>query len=46
MLELTRPSAATILIADDDEMNRFVAEEMLATHGYQVIHAEDGATAM
>jgi len=46
MLELTRPAATTILIADDDEMNRFLAEEMLALQGYQVIHAEDGATAM
>ncbi|HLY99069.1 MAG TPA: HD domain-containing phosphohydrolase [Candidatus Angelobacter sp.] len=46
MLELTRPTAARILIADDDEMNRFLAEEMLAIQGYQVIHAEDGATAM
>ena len=46
MLELTRPAAARILIADDDEMNRFLTEEMLAIQGYQVIHAGDGATAM
>jgi putative two-component system response regulator len=37
---------ATILVADDDEMNREVLAEMLTREGYNVVRAEDGDQAL
>jgi putative two-component system response regulator len=37
---------ATILVADDDEMNRELLADILAREGYKVIQAEDGDRAL
>ena len=36
----------TILVADDSRMFRMLEENMLTKHGYQLIHASDGAQAV
>jgi CheY-like chemotaxis protein len=36
----------TILVADDSRMFRALEQNMLAAHGYQLIHAADGAQAV
>ncbi len=40
------PSKATILIADDEEMNRELLSEILTGEGYNIICAEDGERAL
>jgi CheY-like chemotaxis protein len=37
---------ATILIADDDELNRKLLVTLLASHGHRVLQAADGAEAL
>ena len=36
----------TILVADDNEVNRELLSDLLATEGYQVVHAVDGQQAL
>lgn len=36
----------TILVADDSRMFRMLEETLLTKHGYQLIHASDGAQAV
>ena len=40
------PSKATVLIADDEEMNRELLSEILTGEGYNIICAEDGERAL
>ncbi len=39
-------SGETILVVDDDSVNRFVIKSMLSHHNYNVLEAEDGPTAL
>jgi CheY-like chemotaxis protein len=38
--------AKTILVADDSRMFRYLEQNWLEQHGYQLLHAEDGAQAV
>lgn len=40
------PAKATILVADDSELNRELLSEILSQEGYQVIQARDGREAL
>jgi two-component system, sensor histidine kinase len=48
MVPLNAPSvlAGTVLVVEDNAVNRIIAEEMLQSLGVQVIEAEDGARAL
>ena len=48
MVPLEQPSvlAGTVLVVEDNEVNRLIAEEMLASLGIQVVQAEDGEQAL
>jgi signal transduction histidine kinase len=48
MVPLNPPSvlAGTVLVVEDNAVNRIIAEEMLQSLGVQVIEAEDGARAL
>ncbi len=39
-------SGETILVVDDDSVNRFVIKSMLSQHNYNVLEAEDGPAAL
>lgn len=39
-------SAPTILVVEDDPVNRELMVELLTAHGYEVCEAEDGKTAI
>lgn len=46
MYNLPVNSAATILVADDNEANRELLSDILIAEGYQVVCAEDGSQAL
>ena len=43
---LPRHEGATILLVEDDDLMRKLARQMLQDHGYAVIEAKDGASAL
>jgi putative two-component system response regulator len=45
-LRSNQPIAGTILVADDQSLNRELLEELLTTQGFTVITASDGASAL
>jgi putative two-component system response regulator len=45
-LQFNQPITGTILVADDQSSNRELLEELLATQGFTVITASDGAAAL
>jgi CheY-like chemotaxis protein len=42
----TKDQVPTILIADDNEANRFLLTEVLEAEHYRIVHAEDGDEAL
>jgi two-component system, sensor histidine kinase len=43
---LTRPLGGTVLVVEDNAVNRIIAEEMLQSLGLDIIEAEDGIKAL
>ena len=43
---LTRPLGGTVLVVEDNAVNRIIAEEMLQSLGLDIIEAEDGLRAL